>query len=172
MPVNIFSRLFHLYNWDLWLIYVGRGDNLDLNLWISPTSADPRENDNSKNSYLHFATSELPDVKRLKVFWSFPSVLFIHVHVCLAMETPLLGDLIIVFFFSFFSRVLPSGQQQCSSCFSWSSDDIQEFYNLVQLVFWFYTKERGRCAFSNWMDWIISEAYWQNWYWMPPWQAL
>lgn len=45
----------------------GRCDNLDLNLWISPTSADPRENDNSKNSYLHFATSELPDGKRLKV---------------------------------------------------------------------------------------------------------
>ncbi|KAI5648770.1 hypothetical protein M9H77_34775 [Catharanthus roseus] len=45
----------------------GKGDNLDLNLWISPTSSAPQETDNSKISDLHFATSELHDGKRLKV---------------------------------------------------------------------------------------------------------
>lgn len=49
-------------------IGAGKGDNLDLNLWISPTSSAPQETDNSKIPDLHFATSELHDGKRLKVF--------------------------------------------------------------------------------------------------------
>ncbi|KAL3520655.1 hypothetical protein ACH5RR_018804 [Cinchona calisaya] len=45
----------------------GRGDNLDLNLWISPASNGLKEIGNSKSSCAYFAASELPGGKRLKV---------------------------------------------------------------------------------------------------------
>ncbi|XAR72082.1 hypothetical protein NMG60_11018586 [Bertholletia excelsa] len=41
--------------------------NLDLNLWISPPTDDPKGNDNVRSFKLHFGSCEMPDGKKPKV---------------------------------------------------------------------------------------------------------
>ena len=63
------SRLLTWYGFCSWPTDAGRGDNLDLNLWISPASDGQKEIGDSKSSCAHYAASDDKMIK-VSLHWS------------------------------------------------------------------------------------------------------
>ncbi|KAI3734812.1 hypothetical protein L6452_14291 [Arctium lappa] len=64
------------------------GHNLDLNLWVSPTTDSPKGNHNVQNMDMCFTTCELPSEKRLKVQTRVPACMGVGGHTGVSKHYP------------------------------------------------------------------------------------